>query len=321
VDFEVTADQAALQEAVRSFCAAKVPLARVRDLAGEPGAVDRGLWQELASLGVFGLRLPEARGGAGLGWADAVLVFEELGRALVPGPLVWSHLASAAVPGAADGGTVVAGLDRGTEPALVEHLDAADRVVVLDGDAASVVERAALGGTPVDPLDPLVPVHVLDGVPGGEPAGDAREWRAGGTVLTAGYLLGVAEGALDLAVAYAGERHQFGRPIGSFQAVKHLLADVVVAVEVARAAAYAAGVTLDQPDVGPPARAAAAAKLTAADAALAAGRACVQVHGGMGYTWEVDAHLFLKRAYAMEPLFGSRDDHADAVAATLAAGS
>jgi alkylation response protein AidB-like acyl-CoA dehydrogenase len=135
-----------------------------------------------------------------------------------------------------------------------------------------------------------------------------------GAALTAGYLLGVAQGATALAVAYAGEREQFNRPIGSFQAIKHLCADMVVRNEVARAAAYAAGVTIDDPTVGSVERAVTAAKLMANEAAIDNGKTCVQVHGGMGYTWEVDAHLYFKRAYALEPQFGSREECADRMA-------
>ena len=126
-----------------------------------------------------------------------------------------------------------------------------------------------------------------------------------------------AEATTELAVAYAKERHQFDRPIGSFQAVKHLLADMVVRAEVARAAVYAAGVTLDDPLVGDAARAVATAKFMAGEAARQNGKACVQVHGGMGFTWEVDAHLYLKRAWVLDAAFGSVDDHALAIADRL----
>ena len=132
-------------------------------------------------------------------------------------------------------------------------------------------------------------------------------------------MLGLAEAATDLAVAFAKDRQQFGRPIGAFQALKHLMADMFARAEVARGAVYAAGVTLDDPAVGSVVRAVAAAKLTASEAALANGKTCIQVHGGMGYTWEIDAHLFLKRAYALEPAFGTRDDWADTMADLLAA--
>src|SRR5205823_3094959 len=124
----------------------------------------------------------------------------------------------------------------------------------------------------------------------------------------------------DLAVAYCAERKQFNRPVGSFQAVKHLLADMLVQAEMARMAAYAAAVHLDDPSLGGAERAVAAAKCVAGHAATANGAKCVQAHGGMGFTWEVDAHLYLKRAWVVDTAFGSADDHADAMAHLLEAG-
>jgi alkylation response protein AidB-like acyl-CoA dehydrogenase len=320
VDFELTEDQVALQEGIRSFCEGRFGIDTIRAIADD-GGLDRGRWTELAEMGVFSLRLPESAGGVGLGWADAVLAFEELGRALVPGPLVWTQLAAGVIDGAADGSAIVGGIERDDPSRLVEHLDLIDVLVVVDDDGLWQVDPRELTGDAVEfVLDPSVPVTRVGSLPAGTQIGeaDARErWMHGGAALTAAYLLGVSEGCTDLAVAYAKEREQFDRVIGSFQAVKHLLADNVVRTEVARAAVYAAGVTLDDPEVGSIERAATAAKLMADEAALGNVKTCVQVHGGMGYTWEVDAHLFFKRAYALEPLFGSREACADRMAALV----
>lgn len=320
MDFELSEDQVALADGVRSFCEGRFPMAAVRALADE-GGVDRGRWRELADLGLFSLRLPSAEGGAELGWADAVVAFEELGRALVPGPLVWTQILAGIVPGAATGEVVVGGIDRHDPSGLVDHPSRIDALAVTDADGVWLVDAGELSFTELRPLDPLTPVARLEAPPPqGERVADAEEaaaLRRQGAVLTSALLLGGAEASTALAVAYAKERHQFGRPVGAFQAVKHLLADMFTRAETARGAVYAAGVTLDDPAVGSVERAAAAAKLTAAEAAVANGRSCVQVHGGMGYTWEIDAHLYLKRAYALEPSFGSRDDWADAMAALL----
>lgn len=322
MDFELSDDQMALQEGVRNFCEGRVPMPVIRALA-DGGSLDRDLWRELADMGVFSLRLPEADGGVGLGWADAVLVFEELGRALVPGPLVWTHLAAGLVPGAASGEVVVGGIERDDPSRLVEHLGSVDVVLIVDADGVWQVDAGTLASREIaQPLDPLTPVRELtESVPQGERlAGPdtAAQLRLQGAALTAGLLLGVAEAATDLAVTYARERVQFDKPIGAFQAVKHLLADMFTRVEVARGAVYAAGVTLDDPTVGSVERAVAAAKLTAAEAAIGNGKSCIQVHGGMGYTWEVDAHLYFKRAYALEPAFGGIDACADTMADLLA---
>jgi alkylation response protein AidB-like acyl-CoA dehydrogenase len=323
MDFELSDDQVALQEGVRNFCQGRFPIEAVRELT-DCGGVDPGRWRELAEMGVFALRLPEPEGGIDLGWADSVLVFEELGRALVPGPLVWTHLAAGLVAGAADGTTVVGGIERHDPARLIEHYEALRALLVIDDDGLWLVDPSDVEVQAVaTPLDPLTPVHQIAGLlPPGErlvDAAGAEQFRLQGAVLSSALLLGIAEAATDLAVAYAKERVQFGRPIGAFQAVKHLLADMFTRGEVARGAVYAAGVTLDDPVVGSVPRAVAAAKLTAAEAAVLNGKSCIQVHGGMGYTWEVDAHLYAKRAYALEPGFGSRDQCADAMAELLTA--
>jgi alkylation response protein AidB-like acyl-CoA dehydrogenase len=123
----------------------------------------------------------------------------------------------------------------------------------------------------------------------------------------------------ELATEYAKKREQFDRPIGSFQAIKHILADCFTRQEVARAATYAAGATLDDPEVGDVERAVCSAKLMAGDAAMKNARACVQVHGGMGYTWEIPAHYYLKRTWVLENAFGGVDEHAERVAEIVAA--
>ncbi len=322
MDFELSADQTALQEGIRNLCEGRFDMATVRELAAV-GGVDRGRWGELADMGLFALRIPEQDGGVGLGWADTVLAFEELGRALVPGPVIWTQLVAGVVPGAATGEVIVGGIERADESRLVEHLDSLDRLLVLDGEGAWLVDPAELQATALEtPLDPLTPVSRYEGeLPQGERVLDAdgvAALRLGGAALTAAMLLGVSEAIGEASVAFASERVQFDRPIGAFQAVKHILADMFTRTEVARAAVYAAGVTLDDPAVGSVARAVGAAKVTANEAGVGNGKAGIQVHGGMGYTWEVDAHLYFKRAYVLEPLFGSTDDWSEVVAQELA---
>ena len=142
-------------------------------------------------------------------------------------------------------------------------------------------------------------------------------WRRDGAVLTAALQVGAAAWVTDLAVGYAKQRRQFGRPIGSFQAVKHLCADMAVRAEVARCAVHAAAVTVDEPDVGDGMVAAAGAKLLADEAAIANGRSCIQVHGGMGFTWEVPAHLAYKRARVLATQFGTDDQLSEALADSI----
>lgn len=321
MDFELSSDQVALVEGIASLLQGRFDIEAVRGLEAT-GGVDRARWRELADTGVFSLTLPEPDGGVGLGYADAVLVFEQLGRALVPGPLVATFLAAGLVDGAATGDTVVGLVERpAAGPAFVEHLSSLDVLLVLDDHGIARVDPRALDATPLRvPLDPLTPASRVDTLPSGDRVADAHlaaDWRVRGAVLTSALQLGNASGATELATAYAKERRQFDKFIGQFQAIKHLCADMLSRVEVCRAAVYMAGVCLDDPDVGDPGRAASVARILADEASSANGMACVQIHGGMGYTWEVDAHLFLKRAWVLATVFGSADDHADALAALV----
>ena len=325
MDFRPTEDQIALRDGIRDFLDGELPFDRIPELEKARG-VDRALWAQLAEMGVFALRLPEEEGGVGLGYADAVLVFAELGRRLVPGPLVWSHLAAGLVDGAATGETIVGGLDQlagAGDPIMIEHLDDLDVLLVLEDTGVRRIDPRTIEAVPVEtPLDSLTPVSHAKALPEGERIGNAeqaRRLRLEGAALVSGFQLGLAEGALELANAYAKGREQFGRPIGGFQAVKHLLAEMFVKQEAARAAAYNAGATLDAPEVADVQRAVSAAKTTAGDAAIRNARTGIQVHGGMGFTWEVMAHYYLKRAWVAENGFGTRDEHSETIAAILEA--
>jgi alkylation response protein AidB-like acyl-CoA dehydrogenase len=321
VDFRLSEDQEALRDGIRAFCAARFALERLGETA-DAGGFDPALWTELAGMGVFGLRLPEAQGGVGLGFSEAVLVFAELGRRLVPGPLAWTHLAAGVVPGAASGEVVVGGLESDPgAPHLVEHLDHLDALLVLRPDGVERLDPRRLRAAPIAaPLDPLTPLHHVEELPAGERVGDARvaaRVRLEGAALVAAQLLGVAEVTQELATAYAREREQFGRPIAGFQSIKHMLADMYVRQEVARAGVYAAGATLDQPEAGDVERAVRSARVVAGHAAMSNARACIQVHGGMGYTWEMPPHWYLKRTWALGTLFGTLEEHEERIAATL----
>lgn len=305
MNFDLSDDQLALRDGIRRLCHGRFDRPRVRK------GFDRAVFRELADAGVFSLRSD------GFGWTDASIVFQELGRALIPGPLTWSHLAHGHLDG------VVGGLERPVAgaPILVEHPDTIDALAVIDDDGVIVVAPAALGATTtLDwPLDPLTPVARVDALPDGHRLGDAdlaRAWRDGGALLTAAYQVGMAQACVDRAAGYALERHQFARPIGSFQAVKHLLADMAVRAEVGRAAVDAAACMLDDPAGGGAARAVSGAKLIAGEAALQNAKGSLQVHGGVGFTWEVDVHLYLKRAWVLDTVFGTADEHADAVVAS-----
>jgi len=319
VDFELSEDQVALQQELRRFLAARVGSEARRAIGAQPGAVDRGLWGELAGMGVFSLTVAEADGGVGLGMAEAAIAFEELGRAAVPGPLISTFLAVAS--GWVDGDAVV-GWVPASGAVMIEHLDALDSVLVVGDDGVSLAAPPSGLTAVARPLDPLTPVHLIDTAPSGDVVGDttavARVQRDG-ELLAAAMQVGLGAAAVDLGAAYAGERTQFGKVIGGFQAVKHLLADAQVAVEVARAAVHAAAVEIDEAEGAAPApmRAVDGARIVASHAAERATTACIQVHGGIGYTWELDAHLLLKRAMVLDVAFTTVDAATESLAAAL----
>lgn len=325
MDFELSDDQIALQEAMRAFCESRCGSEALHELA-DAGGPTHQLWQELAEMGVFGLCVPEEQGGAGLGWVEAMVVFEELGRSLVPGPLVATFLAAQNLPEAVSGDAIVTMLDSAARPVMLEHPDFANHLAVTDGEAVLSIgmDWSATDNDEATSLDPLTPVirieeehfssmleasSVLDT--------DAYLWQLRGAALLAAQQLGIAAGATASAVAYAQERKQFDKPIGQFQAVKHLCSDMLTSVEVARAAVYFAGAILDDPSFGDEQRAVSTARLMASKAANLCGRNCVQIHGGMGYTWEMDAHLYLKRAWVLDMTLTPPEQHAEVVAQLL----
>lgn len=320
MDFRLSDDQRALRSGARQLLAALFPRERLRAMvdaggpggAGSPGGTTvhgasvRELWRELGDAGFFSLRLPEERGGTGLGLPEAVLVFEEAGRALLPGPLVATHLAAGLVEGAAEGRALVTALDR---PGPVEHLASADAVLLLDRatlrilrpapdpapDADTAVLPRALGARPVRAVDPTTPLHLVGQLPddaGAIPAGppDVARQRGEATLLTAALQLGSALRTMEMAVAHVKARSQFGRPVGAFQAVQHLCARMFVRAEIARCSVYAASLTVTFGDVSQ-------AKLLADTAAVRNARDCLQLHGGFGFTWDADVHPHLKRAW------------------------
>ncbi|MFD8331712.1 acyl-CoA dehydrogenase family protein [Streptomyces solisilvae] len=324
MDFQLTDDQRALRAGMRELLERRFPRTRLRtvidgdaerdDGSGERGngggGLDRGLWRELGEAGLFALRVPESAGGVGLGLPEAVLAFEEAGRALLPGPLVATELAAglcamgsfesgragSLAAGVAQGEAVVTALDGGGAP--VEHLASADAVLALGPTAVELIpaEEVARSTEPIRSVDPATPLHrrapsrTRPEQAGPGRSGTAARLRREAALLTAAQQLGSACRTVELAVDHAKRRTQFGRPIGAFQAVQHLCAQMLVRAESARSVVYAAAVTEDPGDI-------AAAKLLADEAAVHNARDCLQVHGGMGFTWEADVHLHLKRAW------------------------
>ena len=283
----------------------------------EPG---RLLWKRLAESGVPALALPEEHGGFGATAVDLVVAFEELGRAAVPGPYVESvavlpHLLAgsghAAQLEAIGSGDVLATI--AVPPQVPYALDAssADQVYVI---ANGQLHRATVTRevTSVDAARRLAQVHATEAL---GPVQLTRGYDSGVLAVSA-QLLGLGHALLDRASAYARQRVQFGRPIGEFQAVKHQLADVLVALEFARPVLYAAALSLDadEPTIG---RDVSAAKIACGAAAYRAARTALQVHGAIGYTAEYDLALWLTKVRALTSAWGTRADHRARVLAAL----
>jgi alkylation response protein AidB-like acyl-CoA dehydrogenase len=327
MDLELSEEQTELRDEFRRQLTGSCGPDTLRAAIGQPGAIDRKLWRRLADTGVFGVQVGGGQGGLGAGVAEAVVVHEEIGRAAVPGPVVATALLASAIPEALDGSDVITGVYAGASVGMVEHLDGCDEVAVFSPTRIDVLDRSEVlsGISPgtLTPLDPLTPVHHWpDGDwPAGRPVAtgpDAARMWGEGTLLSAATSVGLAAAAITMATAYAQEREQFGRPIGTFQAIKHLLADSLAVSEVARAAVHSAAVTFDEEGSEEDAwMAVACARLLASRAAQTATRACIQVHGGMGYTWELDAHLLLKRALVLDTHFETPDRCRERIAELL----
>jgi hypothetical protein len=213
----------------------------------------------------------------------------------------------------------IAGAAFWSRPVWIEHLDQLDVIVVTSGGKVHLVDPGAVEADRSPwPLDPCTPVARVADLPEGTPADVGRlHWDLAGATVTAAFQLGLADRLTELAVAYAKERVQFDRPIGGFQAIKHMLADMLTRTEVARAAVYSAGAVLDEEsDPNTRHRLVYGAKVVAGDAAIANGKVATQVFGGMGFTWEVDVHLYLKRAWVLDTHFESSDRNAELVCAT-----
>lgn len=315
--FALSDDQAAFRDAVRDLLAKECTPAVVRAAWDVPaGQLDRGVWDSLDAMGVLALLVPEADGGLGLDETYLVPILEECGRVALPHPIVETAMVAAPLLGAG-AGMVTTDLGGSLVPCAAD----ADVLLLHEGGALAQVapDRAAL--SPAATVDRArraaavgAPVSGATIVTVDPAAVDLALDR--GALGTAAVLVGLGQAMLDLTVGYVQERHQFGKPIGSFQAVKHHLADAALALEFARPAVRRAAwsVAHDDPTRG---RDVSMAKAMASDAAELAGRKALQCHGAIGYTVEADLHLFLKRTWALARSWGDSAFHTDRVATAL----
>ena len=340
MDFDLSADQVALREAAAALLDDLCDTAAVRR-ACDNGGFDADLWTAMVEQGWTGIAVPESLGGVGLGTVEAAVLLEQTGAHLAPVPLL-QQLAALAV--LADGpwgerllsGEAVACVARTplarakdgtvsgrTEPAV--YGARADVLVAPAGDELVAVDLSGVARSPEPAMDQTRELAWID-LDGAVAVtvGGAEEAAAHldrGAVFHSAEMLGAAEAVMGLAVEYAKVREQFGRPIGSFQAVKHRCADMLVDVEGMHSAVYHAAWAMGAAD-DPAGRAAAAetaavAKIWCSDAAVRVAESALQVHGGIGFTWEADVHLYLKRIQLDQVAFGDARHHRARLAAIL----
>lgn len=333
MDFTFSEDQLLFQQSVREFLVEQVTTEYQRGHWETETGRDAALWKSLAELGLTGLTVPEAHGGLGLGLVDFVLLAQECGYVALSENLVDTVMVAVPLllaldntkfnqtwlPKIAAGDLRVAlGHHRNR---VVADAHVADLVLMQHADELHALTPEQFSFVRNESVDPGRRLFSVDWKPSkstclAQGAAAQRLWQQAlnhGAVGAAAQQLGLAQRMIDLAVQYTGERQQFGKAIGSFQAVKHLLADVAVRLEYAKAPVYRAAWSLGNVG-GRTATQVSHAKLAAGDAALLAARNTMQVHGAMGYTWEVDLHIFMKRAWALDGTWGDRAFHKQRVA-------
>ena len=320
-------DQVGLRDAVRDLLAKHATPDVVRAAwDAPPGALDRDVWDRLVAMGVPATLVAEADGGLGLDERSLVLVLEEAGRAALPHPLVETAAVAAPLLGAAlvterPDALVASDLGGPHVPCAAD----ADLLLLVDrsvpGGALHLVEPPAVALTPAEAVDGARRLATVAWTPSpatlltDDPA-DVALALDRGTAATAAVLVGLGQAMLDLTVTHVTQRHQFGVPVGSFQAVKHHLADALKELSFARVAAQRAAWSIA---VAAPSRArdVSMAKAMASDAATLVSRAALQCHGAIGYTTEHDLHLFMKRTWSLSRTWGTATHHRHRVATLL----
>jgi alkylation response protein AidB-like acyl-CoA dehydrogenase len=353
MQFGLSENQVILRDSAREFFAGECSPAIVRRLSETTTAHDPTLWSQLAAQGYTGIVFDEAYGGVGLGAVELVLLMEEAGRVLLPGPLFSTvALAGAAIDacgsdeqkrrrlmpicrGEACATLALLESSASWDPAALRMTGSAGRlsgeklfvtdaavaqfIVVVANDGVFVVDATSPGVriAPMTGMDLTRRLYAIsfDNAPAeplANPGGLGRALEIATTALVA-EMVGGMQRTLDITVEYAKTRKQFGKPIGGFQAVQHMCADMYLETESARSAAYYAAWALQEraPDA---AAAVATAKLYASDVARQVGNRGIQVHGGMGFTWENDLHLYYRRAKASETMLGDATFHRERLA-------
>ena len=329
--FDFTEDQHEIKRTAKDLLATRSNLESVRE-AAESATYDGALWREFSELGWPGVAVAEEHGGGGLGYVELAALLEESGYALVNGPLPSSVMCASAIaecgsdaqksewlPGLASGEAKGA---FGQAGELMADAVGADVAVVADADGSlTLVSEPAESTTAVKSIDPTRRYATLEAGDGGESLpGDAQVALDLAAVLVSAEIVGVCRRALDMTLHYVKERKQFGRPVGSFQAVQHRCAQMLLHTEGARATTYFAAWAADA-DRDRLAEASSLAKSAASKAGLEVTASAIQAHGGIGFTWEADVHWFYKRAQMDAAFLGGASAHNQRLTRIVAAAS
>ena len=347
MDFTITEDQATLTQGVRDYLAGVHGAEVLRTLdAGETRRSD-AVWQGLAEMGLPGLLIPEAQGGLGLSLLDGVLIAAELGRAgvaepiadtaLIAGPLLAKAGGQDALLEAIASGEAKVALQHPVNP-WVADLDSTTHILSVEGKVLRLAPcspakagaqetqvdgpRLSPGNTEntfLDSVDPLRRLFAPVAAEGVE-VGSADSLLDHAALISAAQLVGIADAMLALSTEYAKNRNQFGQPIGGFQAVKHHLASAVVKIEFAKPVIQRAAIALGEGNANATVHVS-HAKVAATDAAWAMSETAIQVHGAMGYTYEVDLHFWMKRCWALAGAWGDRAFHLRRIDAAVIGGT
>jgi alkylation response protein AidB-like acyl-CoA dehydrogenase len=321
MDFDLTEDQKEIKRVANELLASRSTWAKVRE-ATEAARYDAALGRELVELGWAGIAVAEEHGGQGLGTVELAVLAEELGYACASTSLTITAAAAAAIQaGGSEGqrarwlpGLTSGGLSAGVGTReLAADAPGADVLILLDGDDAALIAQP--GASAIETIDPTRRFGALDTDPDGETLGAGAAERI--RIALAAEVLGICQRALEMTLEYVKDRKQFGVPVGSFQAVSHRCAQMLLQTESARSATYYAAWAADaDPDRLPEAAALAAAAATDGREVTAS---AIQAHGGIGFTWEADVHWLHKRALLDAELLGGARRHRAALARQAAA--
>lgn len=333
MDFTFSEDQLLFQGEVKKFLTSEVTPEKIRALWETESGRSDALWAQLAELGLTGFTVPEQFGGLGMSAVDFVLLAQECGFVAMPEPLVETVLVAVPLINAlqdenikaewlpkiaAGEAKVTVGL---SENLLVSDAHIADLLILQHNDELHALANEKFQLALNESIDPSRKLFSVEWSPssstciakGDEAKKIIRDAFNSGVLASAAQALGLTQRMIEISVKYTSERTQFGKPIGSFQAVKHRLANVAVALEYAKAVVYRAAYSVahHHPET---ALHVSHAKLVACEASLAAAKNGIQVHGAMGYTWEVDMHIFMKKAWALNSTWGDVALHKNRVA-------